>query len=113
MRLNDIQNGKEKIYTAQILHNWCTLPLGNSYLSPLNFIYTHDRFEPAKTILRDNVHLVGIEENVARFVEIDEHADILNLRKHPFLSVSQILHTKQIVLVPLQEVLEKLTTLPK
>mgnify|MGYP001800723285 CR=1 FL=1 len=58
------------------------------------------------------MHLVGIVENMARFVEIDEHADILNLRKHPFLSVSQIVHTKKIVLVPLQDVMDILTAFP-
>lgn len=104
-KLEDIKTGKEKKYTAQVLRNRYTLP-GNVFLSPNNFIFTHDRFASVKSILTENLHLVGFGDEFAKFVKLEPECDIFNLRKNPFMSMSQIDLTTEIILVPIKDFMD-------
>ena len=77
------------VYAAHVLHNWYTI-LGSFFISPNSFIFSHDHFAPAKTILRDNIHIAGFENDVVKFIELDAKSDIFDVRKNPMLFISQL-----------------------
>ena len=81
-KLTEIGNGKEKIFTAQVLRNWYTFP-GNVFKSPNQFIFTRDHFAPVETVLRENTHFLGFEKDIAKFIALRTGADVFNLRKNP------------------------------
>ena len=83
-KLTEIGNGKEKIFTAQVLRNWYTFP-GNVFKSPNQFIFTRDHFAPVETVLRENTHFLGFEKDLAKLIALRTGADIFNLRKAQFL----------------------------
>lgn len=97
-QLNDIRSGKESYLVAQVLRNWCTLPYAFD-ITPRTFLTTHESFAPANIVLRPNVQLLSYEEDVVKFIELDESVDPLNVRKNPILLVTQTVHTKRILLL--------------
>ena len=98
--MQDIRSGNEKVYTAQVLRSWYTLP-GNVFLTSNQLIFTHDHFAPAKTVLRESVHFLGFEKDSVKFMEFDPEADMFNLRKNPILFISQTALVKKLIILPL------------
>lgn len=94
-----IQSGKEKVHTAQVLHILYSIP--HSFeITALSLFLTHETFTTASIVLRPNVHLLSIEKDIAKFVEVDPAVDILNVKKNPILLIAQTIHAKKIIILP-------------
>lgn len=69
-------------------------------LSWSQLIVTHERFAQASIVLRPYVHLMSIEADVARFMEIDPSAEPLNVRRNPLLFICKSSSTRKLIVVP-------------
>lgn len=101
-KLMDIKDGREKIYTAQVLKNVYTLSNG-VYINKNTLLLIHDHFAPAEYVLRKNVFLLGVEDDVAKFVELDPDIDLFNIRKYPIFYMIQTFCTKRMIILPLKD----------
>ena len=101
-KLKDIKAGREKTLTAQVLKNLYTLPY-TVHATPTAFLTYHEKFVPPNYVLDPNVHLISIEKEVAKFLEVDASLDILNLRKNPIFHFSQTANVKRIIVMQLSD----------
>lgn len=97
----DVIDGKETKLTAQVLYNWYTMPFTfELYSTRHNFITTHERFAPARTVLRQNVQLLSITEDVAIYIEMDPSIEPFNIRQNPILFMVQTLNVRKLIFLP-------------
>ena len=97
--LTAINDRREKESTAQVL-NVIYKVKHRAYVNPKSLLLWHSHFAKADIILRQNVHLLSIEKDVAKFMEFDSDIDLFNTRRFPFISVAHADHVKKIIVIP-------------
>lgn len=82
----------------QILYRFECNPL----ISPTSVLLVHERFTRPEVVLQPHIHLLSIEEDVAKFMEFDKSVavELLNARKYPLLPLAQAKNAKKIIVIP-------------
>ncbi len=67
-----------------------------------NFFYTHDKYvSPTYVLGRDHVSVQLVTPTHVVFCVTDEGEDVYDMKKHPFVMLSQFTCSRQLVIVPL------------
>ena len=97
--LKDIEEGRETKYRAQVL-NVVYRSKYSPIANPKLYFLRHSHFTTVDTVLRDNVHLISIEDDVAKFVEVDASVNLLDCRHYPLFSVALSEHVRKYIIIP-------------
>lgn len=71
-----------------------------------HFMTWHTRFVPLEYLLKPQVTLYMVDADTAFFVETPEDLDIYNTRKHPFFFKAQQNYSANLIVIPLQKMME-------